>query len=88
MKMLQMDVIGALGNLPEEQRCFLFGNPGYDEGMAWVLTVANYIVLEFIKYSFDNGRVVTFDKGGTISITTVPNNIDENLRRAYLDLWR
>ena len=35
-----------------------------------------------------NGRTVTFNEHGVISTGTVPNLIDESLKKAYLDLWR
>ena len=49
---LYMDVVSSLGQLPEYKRIYLFGAP-YEEDMEWVLSVADYIVLEFIKYSYD-----------------------------------
>ena len=35
-----------------------------------------------------NGRTVTFNQHGVISTSTVPNLIDDNLKQAYLELWR
>ena len=35
-----------------------------------------------------NGRTVTFNEHGVISTGTVPNLIDDNLKQAYLELWR
>lgn len=52
MNMLLMDIIAALGQLPVEQRGYIFGFEG-EEDMDWVLAVAEFIALEFIKYSFD-----------------------------------
>lgn len=49
---LYLDVVASLGQLPDDKRIYLFGVP-YEEDMEWVLNVANYIVLEFIKYSYD-----------------------------------
>ncbi len=53
MDMLLKDIIAALGQLPEEQRSYIFGVDD-EEDMDWVLAVANIIALEFIKYSFDS----------------------------------
>ncbi len=52
MNMLFMDIIASLGQLPLEQREFIFGYEG-EEDMTWVLAVAEYITFEYIKYSFD-----------------------------------
>lgn len=35
-----------------------------------------------------NGRTVTFNENGVLSINTIPNTINESLKKAYLDLWR
>lgn len=35
-----------------------------------------------------NGRTVLFDKNGVLSTGTVPNLIDESLKKALYDLWR
>lgn len=35
-----------------------------------------------------NGRTVSFNEYGVISTGTVPNLIDEDLKQAYLKLWR
>lgn len=35
-----------------------------------------------------NGRIVTFNKHGVVTTGTVPNLIDDDLRKAYLELWR
>ena len=53
MQMLFGDIIASLGQLPDEMREYLFGEYG-EEDMAWVLGVAKYIVLEYIKYSYDH----------------------------------
>ena len=52
MQMLYADIIASLGQLPLEKRIYVFGD---DENvdMDWVIAVANYITLEFIKYSYD-----------------------------------
>lgn len=52
MKQIFMDIIASLGRLPLEQRGFLFG---YEDkiDMEWVLLMANYITMEYIKYAFD-----------------------------------
>lgn len=52
MLYLFMDVVASLGQLPDERRIYLFGI-GDEEDMDWVYNIANYIVLEYIKYSFD-----------------------------------
>lgn len=52
MQMLYMDIVSSLGQLPTEQREFIFGLEG-EEDMAWVSAVAGNIALEFIKYSYD-----------------------------------
>lgn len=52
MQALYMDIIASLGQLPTEKKVFLFGNEE-NEDMDWVIAVANYITLEYIKYSFD-----------------------------------
>ncbi len=52
MQMLYMDIIASLGQLPLEVRGYIFGFDG-EEDMDWVLGVAGYIVVEYIKYSFD-----------------------------------
>ena len=54
MEYLLKDIIASLGQLPVEQRVFLFGPP-YGEDMEWVLGTAFYITLEYIKYAFDYG---------------------------------
>lgn len=53
MDMLLRDIIAALGQLPLEQRGYIFGFED-EEDMEWVIGVANYIALEFIKYSYDH----------------------------------
>ena len=52
MKMLYMDVIASLGQLPLEQRGYIFGFDG-EEDYKWRTGVAEYIIFEYIKYSFD-----------------------------------
>lgn len=52
MKMLYMDMIASLGQLPEERRGYIFGFED-DLDMDWVRGVAEYIIFEYIKYSFD-----------------------------------
>lgn len=52
MKMLYMDIIASLGTLPPEKKIYIFGDDD-NVDMEWVVSVANYITLEFIKYSYD-----------------------------------
>ena len=52
MERLYMDVISSLGQLPVEIKLVLFGDD-LNEDMWFVSLIANYIVLEFIKYSYD-----------------------------------
>ena len=53
MQSLYMDIIASLGQLPLERKVYLFGaDEGFD--MDWIIGVANYITLEFIKYSYDS----------------------------------
>ena len=52
MEYLYEDMIASLGQLPKEMRGFLFGVDG-EEDFDWIVTVADYIILEYIKYSFD-----------------------------------
>ena len=52
MQMLYMDIVASLGQLPEEQKGFIFGYEG-EEDYDWIHAVACYIALEFVKYSFD-----------------------------------
>lgn len=52
MKMLYMDIIASLGTLPLEKKIYIFGDDD-NVDMEWVIAVANYITLEFIKYSYD-----------------------------------
>ncbi len=52
MEYLLNDIIASLGQLPVEQRVFLFGPPD-EEDMEWVLGTACYITMEYIKYAFD-----------------------------------
>ena len=53
MEYLYKDIVASLVNLPMDQRGFLFG---YEDelDMDWVIGMANYITLEYIKYAFDN----------------------------------
>lgn len=52
MQKLYMDIIASLGQLQPDQKIYIFGT---DEelDMDYVIAVANYITLEFIKYSYD-----------------------------------
>lgn len=52
MDYLFKDIVESLGHLPMEQRSFLFGYED-EEDMDWVLIMAGYITMEYIKYSFD-----------------------------------
>lgn len=52
MTQLMSDIITSLGQLPIEQREYLFGDEG-EEDMDFMFMVACYIVMEYIKYSFD-----------------------------------
>lgn len=52
MKRLYNDIIASLGQLPSEKKVFVFGIDE-NEDMDWVLAIANYIALEYIKYSYD-----------------------------------
>ena len=52
MEMLYGDIIASIGQLPEELRGYIFGY-GDDLDMDWVYFFACYIVVEFIKYSYD-----------------------------------
>lgn len=52
MDYLFKDIIASLGHLPMEQRGFLFGYEG-EEDMEWVLGMAGYITMEYIKCAFD-----------------------------------
>ena len=52
MDYLFKDIIASLAHLPLEQRSFLFGCKD-DEDMEWVLGMAGYISMEYIKYSYD-----------------------------------
>lgn len=52
MQMLYMDIVASLGQLPIDQKTFIFGYEG-EEDLDLVNLVASYIVLEFIKYSYD-----------------------------------
>ena len=52
MDYLFKDVVASLGQLPLEQRSFLFDGED-DVDMEWVLGMAGYITMEYIKYSFD-----------------------------------
>ncbi|MBO4531358.1 MAG: hypothetical protein J5767_12060 [Paludibacteraceae bacterium] len=73
MRMLFKDVVGALGQLPEEQRGYIFGFDG-EEDMEWVWGVACYIVLEFIKYSYDHND-------HTYSIRHFLDNVEDDSER-------
>ena len=52
MQMLYMGMIASLGTLPPEKKIYIFGDDD-NVDMEWVVAVANYITLEFIKYSYD-----------------------------------
>ena len=52
MEFLFMDIIASLGQLPLEQKGFLFGYEG-EEDIEWVKIMACYIVMEYIKCAFD-----------------------------------
>jgi len=53
MQRLFQDIIASLGQIPEDQKIFIFGEPG-EEDMECVFSVAQHITLEFIKYAFDS----------------------------------
>ena len=53
MNQLYYDVVASLGQLPPEQKEFIFGKPG-EENMDLVKIVADYITFEYIKYSYDS----------------------------------
>ncbi len=53
MQTLYYDIVSSLGQLPLIIKSFLFGS-GDKEDIGWVTEVANYITLEFIKYSYDS----------------------------------
>ena len=50
MEYLFTDIVASLGQLPLDQRGYLFGD---EEDMRGVLMMACYITLEYIKYAFD-----------------------------------
>lgn len=52
MDYLLRDIVASLGQLPVEQRAYLFGLAD-EEDMEWVLGTACYIALEYIKYAYD-----------------------------------
>lgn len=52
MQILYRNIVGSLGLLPPELKEFIFGAEG-EEDIEWIVAVADYIVLEFIKYSYD-----------------------------------
>ncbi len=52
MQDLYMDIVEALRQMPPERKVFIFGIDE-DEDLDWIMAVANYITLEFIKYSYD-----------------------------------
>jgi len=52
MDMLYRDIYASLGQLPVEQKSYLFGFDGYED-YDCIDMVAGYITLEFIKYSYD-----------------------------------
>ena len=52
MQMLYKDVFTSLGQLPDDQKGYVFGYEG-EEDYDWINAVTCHIVLEFIKYSYD-----------------------------------
>ena len=52
MQMLYLEIIASLGRLPPDKKVYIFGDDD-NVDMEWVIAVANYITLEFIKYSYD-----------------------------------
>lgn len=52
MNYLYCDVLASLGQMPIEKRAYIFGIDE-EEDMDWVIGVLNYIIVEYIKYSFD-----------------------------------
>ena len=52
MEYLFLGIVASLGQLPVEQRAFLFGPPD-EVDMEWVFRTACYITMEYIKYAFD-----------------------------------
>lgn len=50
--MLCKDIITSIIQLPSEQKGYIFGYDG-EEDTEWVVAVAEYIIFEYIKYSFD-----------------------------------
>ena len=52
MEYLFTDIIGSLGQLPIEQRGYLFGYED-EEDIEWIMGMACYITMEYIKYAFD-----------------------------------
>ena len=57
MQMLYTDIIASLGTLPPEKKIYIFGDDD-NVDMVWVAAVANYITLEFIKYSRDKEKLM------------------------------
>ncbi len=53
MKILYTDIIASLRQLPEKKKIYIFGDDD-NVDIEWVIAVANYITLEFIKYSYDS----------------------------------
>ncbi len=54
MQMLYVDIVESLDFLPKEGKGFIFGYDG-EVDCVWVQLVASFIILEYIKYSFDHG---------------------------------
>ena len=52
MQKLLLDIVASLGQLPTEQKGYIFGYEG-EEDFELIYAVACYIALEFIKYSYD-----------------------------------
>ena len=53
MNMLFSDIITSLLQLPDEIRYFLFDD-GDGPDIEWVVGIAGYITLEYIKYAYDS----------------------------------
>lgn len=52
MEYLFTDIIASLGQLPLDQRGYIFGYED-EEDIEWILGMACYITMEYIKYAFD-----------------------------------
>ena len=71
MLWLYGDIIASLGQLPLDIRGYIFGFDG-EEDMMWINGVAQYITLEFIKYSYDSTAPV-------YSLRHFMNNINDDI---------